>query len=191
MVTMTVWDFVIGVLSFVVRITFSLNVPRSHGVYLGFFFVVQNSQLRSIRAMYTGGLWMSALPSLQRAHTREVAKETTILRLQGMSQSSVFLLLVCQSNSIRLPLFQDDHVCRGDHPKSPRGPSWERHPIQFLVLDFSPVAGVDMSSAEAFVPIQWLVVSRQTRQLGRGAVQHTQQGFFSSMVTRFFPNLLP
>ena len=140
---------------------------------------------------------MSAVhrPSLQRAYIREVAKETTILRLQGMSQSSVFFL-VCQSNSIRLPLFRDDHVCRGDHPKSPRGPSWERHPIQFLVLDFSPVAGVDMSSAEAFVRIHWLaakksVVSRQTRQLGRGAVQHTQQGFFSSMVTRFFPNLLP
>jgi SulP family sulfate permease len=72
--------------------TFSLNVPRSHGVYLGFFFVVQNSQLRSIRAMYTGDLSMSAVrrPSLQRAYIREVSKQTTILRLQGISEFFCF-----------------------------------------------------------------------------------------------------
>lgn len=33
------------------------------------------------------------------------------------------------------------------------GPSWQTQPIQFLVLDLSLVAGVDMSSAEAFVRI--------------------------------------
>lgn len=31
------------------------------------------------------------------------------------------------------------------------GPSWQTNPVQFLVLDLSLVAGVDMSSAEAFV----------------------------------------
>lgn len=57
--------------------------------HLGFFFVVQNSQLRSIRAIYTGDLAMSAVrrPSLQRAYIREVSKQTTILRLQGVSTS--------------------------------------------------------------------------------------------------------
>ncbi|KAJ3491948.1 hypothetical protein NLJ89_g11288 [Agrocybe chaxingu] len=72
MVCMTVWDFVIGVL-------FGIIVSC-------FFFVVQNSQLRSIRAMYTGDLAMSAVrrPSLQRAYIREVSKQTTILRLQGV-----------------------------------------------------------------------------------------------------------
>lgn len=33
------------------------------------------------------------------------------------------------------------------------GPSWHANPVQFLVLDLSLVAGVDMSSAEAFVRI--------------------------------------
>jgi SulP family sulfate permease len=33
------------------------------------------------------------------------------------------------------------------------GPSWQTNPVQFLVLDLSLVAGVDMSSAEAFVRI--------------------------------------
>jgi len=53
--------------------------------FIGFFFVVQNSRLRSIRAMYTGDLAISAVrrPSLQRAYVREVSKQTTILRLQG------------------------------------------------------------------------------------------------------------
>ena len=90
MVAMTVWDFVIGVLfGIIVCCTYGFlaQVARTHGVCLGFFFVVQNSQLRSIRAMYTGDLSMSAVrrPSLQRAYIREVSKQTTILRLQGMS----------------------------------------------------------------------------------------------------------
>lgn len=56
---------------------------------LGFFFVVQNSQLKSIRAMYTGDLVMSAVrrPSLQRAYIQEVAKQTMVLRLQGILTS--------------------------------------------------------------------------------------------------------
>lgn len=33
------------------------------------------------------------------------------------------------------------------------GPSWHTNPVRFLVLDLSLVAGVDMSSAEAFVRI--------------------------------------
>lgn len=54
--------------------------------FLGFFFVIQNSQLRSIRAMHPGDFAISAVrrPSLQRAYIREVARQTTILRLQGL-----------------------------------------------------------------------------------------------------------
>ncbi|KAG6830408.1 hypothetical protein H0H92_000904 [Tricholoma furcatifolium] len=33
------------------------------------------------------------------------------------------------------------------------GPAWQSNPVRFLVLDFSLVAGVDMSSSEAFVRI--------------------------------------
>lgn len=41
-----------------------------------------------------------------------------------------------------------------------QGPSWQSNPVQFLVLDLSLVAGVDMSSAEAFVRIQRLLVAK-------------------------------
>ncbi len=37
------------------------------------------------------------------------------------------------------------------------GSSWQKGPIQFLVVDLTLVAGVDMSSAEAFVRIQRLL----------------------------------
>lgn len=40
------------------------------------------------------------------------------------------------------------------------GPSWQRNPVRFLVLDLSLVAGVDMSSAEAFVRIQRLLCAK-------------------------------
>ena len=41
------------------------------------------------------------------------------------------------------------------------GPYWLHQPIQFLVLDLSLVAGVDMSSAEAFVRIQRLLAAKR------------------------------
>ncbi|KAF8966080.1 sulfate transporter family-domain-containing protein [Flammula alnicola] len=131
MVCMTVWDFVIGVL-------FGIIVCC-------FFFVVQNSQLRSIRAMYTGDLAMSAVrrPSQQRAYIREVSQQTTILRLQGFL---FFGTITSVEETIRDLL---------------EGPYWQHRPIQFLVLDLSLVAGVDMSSAEAFVRIHRLLASKR------------------------------
>jgi sulfate permease, SulP family len=40
------------------------------------------------------------------------------------------------------------------------GPAWQRSPIRFLVLDFSLVAGVDMSAAEAFVRVHRILSTR-------------------------------
>ncbi|KAF8147769.1 hypothetical protein K438DRAFT_1989463 [Mycena galopus ATCC 62051] len=71
MICMTAWDFVAGVL-------FGIVVSC-------FFFVVQNSQRTSIRALHTGETAISTVrrPSSQRAYIQEVSKQTTILRLQG------------------------------------------------------------------------------------------------------------
>ncbi|RDB21774.1 Uncharacterized protein C24H6.11c [Hypsizygus marmoreus] len=124
MVCMTVWDFVAGVLFGIIASCF--------------FFVVQNSQRKSIRSLHTGETAMSTVrrPSLQRAYLREVSKQTTILRLQG------FLFFGTIS-------YVEDAI-----KEIVNGPSWQSNPIRFLVLDFKLVAGVDMSSAEAFVRIQ-------------------------------------
>ncbi|KAJ7902840.1 sulfate transporter family-domain-containing protein [Mycena olivaceomarginata] len=127
MVCMTVWDFVIGVL-------FGIVVSC-------FFFVVQNSQRASIRALHTGETAISTVrrPSSQRAYIQEVSKQTTILRLQGFL---FFGTIAHVEEAIRNII---------------DGPSWQRNPVRFLVLDLSLVGGVDMSSAEAFVRLQRLL----------------------------------
>ncbi|KAJ7086439.1 sulfate transporter family-domain-containing protein [Mycena belliarum] len=130
MVCMTVWDFVIGVL-------FGIVVSC-------FFFVVQNSQRTSIRALHTGETAMSTVrrPSSQRAYIREVSKQTTILRLQGF----LFFGTITHVEATIRSLLDE--------------PSWLRNPVRFLVLDLSLVAGVDMSSAEAFVRVHRLLSSK-------------------------------
>lgn len=40
------------------------------------------------------------------------------------------------------------------------GPSWLKTPVRFLVVDLTLVAGVDMSSAEAFVRVQRLMAAK-------------------------------
>ncbi|KIK64222.1 hypothetical protein GYMLUDRAFT_40512 [Collybiopsis luxurians FD-317 M1] len=129
-VAMTVWDFVIGVL-------FGIVVSC-------FFFVVQNSQRRSIRAFHTGETAMSTVrrPSAQRAYLKEVSKQTTVLRLQGFL---FFGTITYVEEAIRNII---------------DAPSWQRNPVRFLVVDLTLVAGVDMSAAEAFVRIQRFLAAK-------------------------------
>ncbi|KAI4525505.1 hypothetical protein K525DRAFT_261215 [Schizophyllum commune Loenen D] len=130
MICMTLWDFVVGVL-------FGIVVSC-------FFFVVQNSQRRSIRSVHTGETVMSTVrrPSSQRAYIREVSKQTAIMRLQGFL---FFGTITYVEETIKQLL---------------DGAKWQRSPIRFLVLDFALVAGVDMSAAEAFVRIQRMLGAR-------------------------------
>jgi SulP family sulfate permease len=129
-VVMTAWDFVIGVL---------------FGIVIScFFFVVQNSQRRSIRAIHTGQTAMSTVrrPGAHRAYIREVSRQTTILRLQGFL---FFGTITYVEEAIR-NIVED--------------PSWQRRPVRFLIVDLTLVGGVDMSSAEAFVRVQRLLVAK-------------------------------
>jgi SulP family sulfate permease len=86
---MTVWDFVIGVLFGIVisceRPVLWVDATQLRIDGLAFFFVIQNSQQKSIRSFHTGETAISSVrrPSSQRAYIREVSKQTTILRLQG------------------------------------------------------------------------------------------------------------
>ncbi|KAF8495887.1 sulfate transporter family-domain-containing protein [Russula emetica] len=127
MVAMTVWDFVIGVL-------FGIVVSC-------FFFVVQNSQRRSIRVMHTGEKTLSTVrrPSAHRAYLREVSQQTTVLHLQGFL---FFGTITRVEETIRSLVTES---------------AWVRAPIRFLVLDFTLVLGVDLSAAEAFVRMQRLL----------------------------------
>ncbi|KAJ8516740.1 hypothetical protein ONZ45_g5982 [Pleurotus djamor] len=130
MICMTAWDFVIGVL---------------FGIVMScFFFVIQNSQVPSIRALRSGETAMSSVrrPSSQRDYLREVSKQTTVMHLQGFL---FFGTIVSVEDCIR------DII---------EGASWQRNPVRFLVLDLSLVAGIDMSAAEAFVRVHRLVATK-------------------------------
>ncbi|KAI0051282.1 hypothetical protein FA95DRAFT_1485722 [Auriscalpium vulgare] len=131
MAAMTVWDFVTGVF---------------FGIIMScLFFVVQNSQRRSIRAIHTGETVMSTVrrPSAHRAYIREVSKQTAVVRLQGF----LFFGTVTHVEETIRGLVDDA--------------SWQRSPIQFLVVDLTAVAGVDMSAAESFVRVQRLLASKR------------------------------
>ncbi|GJJ14251.1 hypothetical protein Clacol_008515 [Clathrus columnatus] len=101
---------------------------------------------RSIRAVYTGDSALSAVrrPGAQREYIREVARQTLIMKLQGH-------LFFGTINRVETEI-------RGLLEPS----TWLNHPIRFLILDLSLVAGVDLSSAEAFVRIQRLLSGRRT-----------------------------
>lgn len=111
---------------------------------LGFFFVVQNSQQNSIRALHTGETAMSTVrrPSAHRAYLREVSKQTTVVRLQGF----LFFGTITNVEGPIRNLVEDS--------------SWRQNPIRLLVVDLSLVYGVDMSAAEAFVRLQRLLSSK-------------------------------
>ncbi|KAG1744926.1 sulfate transporter family-domain-containing protein [Suillus paluster] len=130
MVTMTAWDFVIGVL-------FGIVVSC-------FFFVVQNSQRRSIRACYAGDSAISTVrrPAAHRAYIREVSKQTRVLRLQGF----LFFGTIAHVEETLRNIVE--------------GAAWQRNPVRFVVVDLSLVVGVDMSAAEAFVRVQRLLAAK-------------------------------
>lgn len=130
MVTMTAWDFVIGVL-------FGIVVSC-------FFFVVQNSQRRSIRACYTGESAISTVrrPAAHRAYIREVSKQTRVLRLQGF----LFFGTIAHVEETLRNIVEDA--------------TFKRNPVRFVVVDLSLVVGVDMSAAEAFVRVQRLLAAK-------------------------------
>jgi SulP family sulfate permease len=168
MVCMTAFDFVIGVLFGIVLACKDLTLVWTvtvdiHPIPTGFFFVVQNSRTRSIRAVYTGDTAISTVrrPSAHRAYLQEVGRQTVIMKLQcGLSPHAF-------SRALRLTPWATDHLFFGTitHVEEAirqllETTQWTRNPIRFLVLDFSLVPGVDLSAAEAFVRVQRLLVSK-------------------------------
>ncbi|KAG8830293.1 hypothetical protein FRC17_005091 [Serendipita sp. 399] len=129
-VCMTIFDFVIGVL---------------FGIVLAcFFFVVQNSQNRSIRALYTGDSAMSTVrrPSAHRKYLQEVGRQTAIMKLQ----SYLFFGTITYVEETARELLDSAR--------------WSHNPIRFLVVDLSLVLGVDLSASEAFVRLQRLLAAK-------------------------------
>lgn len=103
---------------------------------------------------------MSAVrrPSAHRAYIREVSKQTTILKLQGTHKKTALVLDLMFIKGFLF--FGTITYVEEAIRKLVNFDSWQQNPIRFLVIDLSLVAGVDMSSAEAFVRVQRLLADR-------------------------------
>ncbi|KAF9217972.1 hypothetical protein BGZ59_005743 [Podila verticillata] len=119
------------------------------GVFLGImlacvFFVVTNSRKEGVRYSCTGASAKSTVRRVyrQQKFLREVGKQIYIFKLQG---DMFFGTINKVENEIRQVLSRQ---------------RWEANPIQFLVLDFALVRGVDFSAAEAFGRIRRAVRSK-------------------------------
>lgn len=143
---MTVFDFVIGLLL---------------GIILAcVFFVVQSSRRRPIRTVFNGSTAKSTVrrPRAQRAFIQRVGSQTYVMKLQGFL---FFGTIGVVEDEIRRLLDMAE---------------WEHNPIRFLIIDFALVAGLDFSSAEAFVRIQRLLAAKDVLLILCGADPHSVVG---------------
>jgi SulP family sulfate permease len=129
-VTMGVWDFVIGILVGIVLAAVS--------------FVVQTSRRTAIRATYSGQVAKSLVrrPPVQLRFLRETGQQIFLIKLAGFL---FFGTIVGVENRIRALLADD---------------AFSDRPLRFLVLDMGHINGIDFSAAEAFTRINRLLQKR-------------------------------
>jgi len=129
-VTMGVWDFVVGIL--VGIILAALN------------FVVQTSRRTAIRATYSGEVARSTVrrPPVQLRFLKETGKQIFVIKLAGFL---FFGTIVGVENRVRALLADD---------------AFKQRPLRFLVLDMAHINGIDFSAAEAFTRINRLLQKR-------------------------------
>ncbi|KIV88527.1 hypothetical protein PV10_08203 [Exophiala mesophila] len=129
-VTMGVWDFVVGILVGILLAALS--------------FVVQTSRRTAIRATYSGQVAKSLVrrPPVQLKFLRETGQQTFLIKLAGYL---FFGTIVGVENRVRALLEEDAFTDR---------------PLRFLVLDMAAISGIDFSAAEAFTRINRLLQKR-------------------------------
>jgi SulP family sulfate permease len=129
-VTMGVWDFVIGILVGIILAALS--------------FVVQTSRRTAIRATYSGQVAKSLVrrPPVQLKFLEETGQQIFLIKLAGFL---FFGTIVGLENRIRALLADD---------------AFRDRPLRFLILDMAHINGIDFSAAEAFTRINRLLQKR-------------------------------
>jgi sulfate permease, SulP family len=137
-VTMGVWDFVMGILIGIILAALS--------------FVVQTSRRTAIRATYTGEIANSTVrrPPLQQRYLKQAGSQVFVIKLAGFL---FFGTIVGVENRIRALLDED---------------AFESRLLQFLVLDMTSINGIDYSAAEAFTRVNRLLRKRNVRLVVSG-----------------------
>lgn len=137
-VTMGLYDFVVGILVGIVLAC--LN------------YVVQTSRKPAIKATYSGQIASSTVRRhpMQANFLYEAGQQTHVFKLAGFL---FFGTIVSVENHIRALL--DDEA-------------FKQRPIQFLVIDFANINGIDFSAAEAFTRINRILMTRHVRLVMSG-----------------------
>jgi sulfate permease, SulP family len=166
-VTMGVWDFVVGI--FIGIILAALN------------FVVQTSRRTAIRATYSGEIANSTVrrPPLQHRFLKEAGRQIFLIKLSGFL---FFGTIVGVENRIRALLEEE---------------AFDKQPLRFLILDMTNINGIDYSAAEAFTRINRLLQKRGVVLCvsgieRRGDIWHALEGvalFSDELDVRRFPDL--
>ena len=143
---MGAWDFVVGILVGIVLACVN--------------FVVQTSRKSAIRATYSGTVAGSTVrrhPS-QYHFLREVGQQIQVVKLAGYL---FFGTIVNVENQIRALLNEE---------------AFRERPIQFLVIDFVHVNGIDFSAAEAFTRIKRILRAKNVDLIASGLSLNTEVG---------------
>jgi sulfate permease, SulP family len=129
-VTMGVWDFVIGIFIGIILAALS--------------FVVQTSRRTAIRATYSGEIANSTVrrAPLQHRFLKEAGQQVFVIKLSGFL---FFGTIVGVETRIRA-LLEDE--------------AFDQRPLRFLILDMSSINGIDYSAAEAFTRMNRLLQKR-------------------------------
>ena len=165
---MTAWDFVIGVLfGIVVSCEHYPRIPKEARMLIGVLILKASSSwfktlscevyvlyIRVIRPcrLYAdqvcNGRIYGKFPSRQPYYVYKVCRNSTLC------------FVACSPFAIGFLFFGTITYVEESIRSLIEGPSWQNNPVQFLVLDLALVAGVDMSSAEAFVRIHRLLAAK-------------------------------
>ncbi|KPI44005.1 uncharacterized protein AB675_6178 [Cyphellophora attinorum] len=166
-VTMGVWDFVIGIFIGIILAALS--------------FVVQTSRRTAIRATYSGEIANSTVrrAPLQHLFLKEAGQQVFVIKLSGFL---FFGTIVGVETRIRA-LLEDE--------------AFDQRPLRFLILDMSSINGIDYSAAEAFTRMNRLLQKRGVVLFIsgldlKGEIGHALEGvglFEEELDVRRFPDL--
>jgi SulP family sulfate permease len=135
---MGVYDFVVGILVGIVLACVS--------------YVVQSSRVPAVRATYSGEVAESTVrrPRADRRYLNKVRGQIRVIKLSGFL---FFGTIVSVEEYMRF-LINDE--------------SFERHPVGFIIVDFSHVTDVDFSSSEGFQRINRVLSRKHVKMIISG-----------------------
>jgi SulP family sulfate permease len=156
---------VMGFHDFVVGIVLGIVLACLH-------FVVQNSRISAVRAIYSGAVAESTVRRhpLHRRFLHEVGSQIKLTKLSGYL---FFGSIVAVEKRIRAVIQEEAFL---------------RQPIRYMIIDFTQVQGLDFSAAEAFVRMNRVLRNRDVEMVLSGISETGEVSKSLGMVGLYEPD---